>query len=259
MCFLEISQPPPAPLYIWSLVSVFTRNWTPTSVRHRPNPFLLTVPPCLPSPVERDFHPRPLALFLITRTTLPRLPPTPVKDFLVPLGAPWRLNCRRFSMGTHSVGHSQRENSLGESLFIFAVARDTRGKIVQLYLVHSSRPSAFPPLHPLPLHLTSTVSLLRLSVSHTSWNVSFFSLYSRLPLCRFFLLLYFVKFTVLHGTRRIRSFNSVNFPSGNLYYIRVLNNYLTRNSAVFCILFAYKDFCENSRVYRCYFLIAIYK
>lgn len=159
----------------------------------------------------------------------------------------------------HSVGHSQRENSLGESLFIFAVARDTWGKIVQLYLVHSSRPSAFPPLHPLPLHLTSTVSLLRLSVSHTSWNVSFFSLYSRLPLCRFFLFLYFVKFTVLHGTRRIRSFNSVNFPSGNLYYIRVLNNYLTRNSAVFCILFAYKDFCENSRVYHCYFLIAIYK
>lgn len=152
MCFLEIFQPPPAPLYIWSLVSVFTRNWTPTSVQHRPNPFLLTVPPCLPSPTGARLPPSPARSIPYHPNHPPAAPPRPSKtsSFLSVHRGAWIV---ADFLWAHSVGHSQRENSLGESLFIFAVARDTWGKIVQLYLVHSSRPSAFPPLHPLPLHL----------------------------------------------------------------------------------------------------------
>lgn len=121
---------------------------------------------CAASPESLSSHRSSLPPF----PTGARLPPSPARSIPYhpnhPPAAPPRpsktssfLSVHRGAwivadfLWAHSVGHSQRENSLGESLFIFAVARDTWGKIVQLYLVHSSRPSAFPPLHPLPLHL----------------------------------------------------------------------------------------------------------
>lgn len=129
----------------------------------------------------RDSHPRSLS-FLITRTTLSRLPPRPSKISALSVVHRGAWIVADF-LWAHSVGHSQGENSLGESLFIFAVARDTWGKIVQLYLVHSSRPSAFPSLHPLPLYLTFTVSLLHLSF-RIRVEIRYFS-HSRPFLCCF--------------------------------------------------------------------------
>lgn len=114
------------------------------------SPFLLASLPhgarLPPSPPARSipYHPN---------HPFSRLPPSPSKTssfLLVVHRGAWIV---ADFLWAHFVDHSRGENSLGGSLFIFAVARDTWGKIVQLYLVHSSL-DAFPPLHPLPLHLT---------------------------------------------------------------------------------------------------------
>lgn len=65
---------------------------------------------------------------------------------------------------------------------------------MQLYLVHSSRPSAFPPLHPLPLHLTfhSCIFLFRTRVEIYHFSHSFRGYLS------FLLVFYFVEFMLAY-------------------------------------------------------------
>lgn len=123
-CFLEIFQPPPATIYLKSRKR-FHAELNPDECAASPGS-LSSHPSSLPPfPTERDFHPRPL--YSLSSEPPSHDIPAPVKDLFVSLGrAPWRLNCRRFSMGTLRRPQPEGKLAWGKPVYIRSRTRHVR-------------------------------------------------------------------------------------------------------------------------------------